>query len=275
MSSWVHGQLAAAVVIAPLALAGTTGCPTPRGPNGAPTADPEHQSVAEFNLGRDSLDHGNFREALGHSLRATQLDDQNARATYLAAVVYLAFCNGLRGLADPDCRLQDAEKYARKTVKLAPTYPDAKNLLGEVLINEERFAEAIDLLRPLTTDPSYGSIHLAWGNLGWAQVLAGDVDGGISSLKNSVTEPRFCVGFYRLGIAYEKKGDLTQADANLTSAVDGEACKNFQDAFEERAKVRLKLGHAELARADFERCKALTPDSLSGKRCTQSLEAKP
>jgi Tfp pilus assembly protein PilF len=269
----VSARQAGFVGAALVALA-TAGCPSPA-PTGPQAADPEHQSIAEFNLGLDSVNHGDFRVALSHALHAVQLDDQNPRAAYLAAVVYLGFCNGLRGFEDPDCRLQDAEKFARRSVKLAPTYADAKTLLGEVLINEKQYPEAIAILRPLTTDPSYTSIHLAWGNLGWAQVLSGDVDGGITSLKNSVTEPRFCVGFYRLGIAYEKKGDLAQADANLTSAVDGEACKNFQDAFEERAIVRLKLGQPGLARADFERCKGLTPESLAGKRCAQSLEAKP
>jgi Tfp pilus assembly protein PilF len=257
--------------VAAVAAVAVGGC-TPKGPGAPGAADAEHQSIAEFNLGLDAVNHSDFRVALAHALRAVQLDDQNARATYLASVVYLGFCNGLRGFDDADCRLADAEKYARRTIKLAPTYADAKNLLGEVLINEKRFPEAIEVLRPLTSDPSFTSIHLAWGNLGWAQVLAGDVDAGIASLKNAVTEPRFCIGFYRLGVAYEKKGDLAQADLNLSQAVDGEACKNFQDAFEERGRVRAKLGQAPSAKADFERCKAVAPDSLAGKRCAQALE---
>jgi Tfp pilus assembly protein PilF len=238
---------------------------------GTGATDPEHQSVSEYNLGLDAFQHADFRVALQHALRAVQLDDQNARATYLTSLVYQGFCGGPRGFDDVDCHLGDAEKYARMTMKLAPTYLDANNLLGEVLINEKRFPEAIAVLKPLTTDPSFTSIHLAWGNLGWAQVLSGDLEAGIASLKNSVTEPRFVVGFYRLGIAYEKKGDLAQADANLTSAVDGEAGKSFQDAFEERGKVRAKLGQPDLAKADFERCKALAPDTLSGKRCADAL----
>ncbi len=269
--------MAAAALCVALGLVGNASLQacTVRGASSPGAADPEHQSIAEFNLGLDAVNHSDFRVALAHALRAVQLDDQNARATYLASVVYLGFCNGLRGFADPDCRLADAERFARRSIKLAPQYADAKNLLGEILINQQRYPEAIVVLRPLTTDPSYTSIHLAWGNLGWAQVLQGDVDGGITSLRNSITEPRFCLGFYRLAMAYEKKGDLSQADLHLSSAVDGDACKNFQDAFEERANVRMKLGHAELARADFERCKGLTADSLAGKRCAQSLEAKP
>jgi Tfp pilus assembly protein PilF len=238
-------------------------------------ADPEHQAVAEYNLGLDAINHGDFRNALAHARRATQLDDQNARAAYLVSTVDLAFCDGPREMADPDCRLADAEVYARKAVKLAPQNPDAKTLLGQILINEEHYPEAIELLRPLTTDPSYTSIHLAWGNLGWAQVLSGDIDGGITSLKNSVTEPRFCVGHYHLGIAYEKKADLAQADAALTAAIGVEECKNFQAAYEERGKVRQKLGKADASRSDFEHCKALAPDTLTGKRCAAALAPMP
>ena len=243
--------------------------------NAPGAADPEHQSISEFNLGLDALSHNDFRVALAHAQRAVELDKESSRALYLTSAVYLAFCNGLRGFADPDCRLADAEKFARRTIKAAPTYPDAQNLLGEILIDEKRFPEAIAVLKPLTTDPSYTSIHLAWGNLGWAQVQSGDVDSGIVSLKNSVTEPRFCLGFYRLGMAFEMKGNLAEADANLSNAVDGDACKNFQAGFEERGLVRAKLGHAELARTDFQHCKDLAPESLSGKRCNDALSGKP
>jgi Tfp pilus assembly protein PilF len=261
-------------VAAAVGLAAAFGCAGRNASTPMP-ADPEHQSVAAFNLGLDALQRGDFREALQHSLRAVEFDDKNSRATYLTAEVYLSFCNGLRGFDDPDCRLADAEKFARRTVKLSPTYPDAKNLLGEVLINERRFGEAVEVLKPLTTDPSYSSIHLAWGNLGWAQVLGGDLEGGVASLKNAVTSPRFCVGFYRLGKAYVMKGDLAQADTNLSLAVDAEGCNNFQDALEERGRVRMALGQLALARADFEKCRGMTADTQAGKRCTQQLEAKP
>jgi type IV pilus assembly protein PilF len=259
-----------------LGVVSSAGC-TARGATSSPfvPADPQHQSAAEFNLGLDAMSHSDFRVALSHALRAVQLDDQNARATYLASTVYLGFCTGLRGFDEPDCRLADAEKYARQTVKLAPTYLDARNLLGEILINEKRYPEAIATLQPLTTDPAFTSIHLAWGNLGWAELKSGDIDSAIASLRNAVTEPRFCLGFYRLGIAYETKADLQAADANLTTAVDGESCKNFQDAFEERGRVRAKLGQADASRADFQRCKEMNPESLSGKRCADALGGKP
>src|ERR1700679_1282867 len=86
-----------------LACMGLTACTTRTTVNGPMAADPEHQSISEFNLGLDAVNHGDFRVALSHALRAVKLDDQNARATYLVSVVYLGFCDGLRGFADPDC----------------------------------------------------------------------------------------------------------------------------------------------------------------------------
>jgi type IV pilus assembly protein PilF len=154
-----------------------------------------------------------------------------------------------------------------------PNFREAKNTLGQILILEKRYAEAIAILAPLTKDPAFESSYLAWGNLGWAQVLAGHVEAGIESLKNSVTEQRFCVGHYRLGIAYEKKGDFAAAEQSLTNALSVEApeCKNLQAAWEERARVRERLGNLADARGDFEKCRDIAADSRAGKACVEAL----
>ena len=101
----------------------------------------------------------------------------------------------------------------------------------------------------------------------------GRIDEGIASLKNSITEPRFCVGHYRLGVAYALKGDLVDADQSLTRAVsvDSPDCRNLQDAWGERARVRVRLGRAADARADFEKCRDLSAETLTGKGCVEGL----
>jgi Tfp pilus assembly protein PilF len=78
-------------------------------------------------------------------------------------------------------------------------------------------------------------------------------------------------------MAYEKKGDLAQAESSLSDAVQVQStdCQNLQDAWEELGRVRAKLGKADDARVDFERCKEISIESSSGKRCVQMLEAKP
>lgn len=241
---------------------------------GAPGAQsPERQSDAEYDLGVDYFHKGNTRVALDHVLKAVELNDENAKALYFASTVYLSFCAGLQGLKAADCRLQDAGKYARLAIKADPRFRDAQNLLGQLLILEHKCPDAIEVLEPLTRDPSFEASYLAWGNLGWAQVCAGQLDRGIASLRNSITQPRFCVGHYRLGVAYEKKNDLALAEQSLTQAVmvDSPDCQSLQDAWQARARVRSKLGKVAEARSDLERCRDLAPESQAGKECATQL----
>jgi Tfp pilus assembly protein PilF len=236
---------------------------------------PEQQSEGEFYLASDLFSKGDLRPALDHGRRAVELDDDNAKAHYQVASIYLAFC--YRDLHSPDCRLDEAEKSARKALAIEEKFRDARNMLGAVLILQKKYLEATKVLEPLVQDPAYTESHLAWGNYGWAQVLAGSLDQGIASLRNSVTNPRFCVGFYRLGLAYEKKGIdfLPLAEANLTRAVSVESpdCLAMQDAWEARGRVRARLGRKAEAREDYVKCRDLAADSPTGKACVQALVA--
>lgn len=243
-----------------------------RGAN-APGGNLERQSEAEYDLSRDYFYKGQPRLALDHCRKAIALDSDNANALYFASTIHLYFCSGKLELSDPDCHLSDAEGYVRRALQVNDSFREAKNTLGQILILEKKYAEAIAVLEPLTRDPAFESSFLAWGNLGWAQVLAGRVDQGIESLKSSITERRFCVGHYRLGIAYEKKGNLAAAEQSLTDAVSVEApeCKNLQDAWEERGHVRVRLGNMADARADFEKCRDIAADSRAGKACVEAL----
>jgi Tfp pilus assembly protein PilF len=252
-------------------LAGTASCAT-RGAE-TPAANPLRQSEAEYDLARDAFYRGLPREALDHCRRAIGFDDQNAKALYFASTVHLFFCSGQKELRDPDCHLSEAENYVRRALKVQDPFREAANTLGQILILEGRYPEAITVLAPLTKDPAFESSYLAWGNLGWAQVNAGHIDEGIESLKNSTTEPRFCVGHYRLGVAYEKKGDWAAAEQSLSNAlsVDAPGCRELQDAWSERAHVRVRLGKIADARTDFEKCRDLSADTRTGKECVDGL----
>lgn len=233
---------------------------------------PEHQSDAEYDLARDLFQKGSVRLALDHVQKAVALNEENDKAHYLMAAVLLSFCSGPRGFDAPDCKLADAEKSARAALKHNPDFRDAKNLLGQVLINGEKYKEAIAVLEPLTNDPAYVHPYFAWGNLGWAQVLDGQLEAGIASLRNAVAEPRFCVGHYRLGVGLEKKGDAALAEQSFTSAVTAhEECADLQDAWEARARVRVKLGKQDEAREDYERCAEISKETATGKVCVREL----
>jgi len=269
------GILFSAVVAAGGAFC-ATGCAPATG-NGVHS--PEQQSEAQFRLAVEYYKVSNFRLALESARKAVELNDQNKDALLLASSIYMRFCSDpVQPLRGPDCKLSEAEKYARLALKVDDHYRDARNSLAAVLIEERKYDEAITTLDPLVNDPAYEQIHLAFGNLGWAQVLGGRIDKGIESLSKAIAlSPRFCVGLYRLGIAYEKKKDLAQAEASLSRAlaVTDPGCQALQDAWWARARVRLGQGKHDLARTDLEKCRDLYAESETGKSCVAGLAAMP
>jgi type IV pilus assembly protein PilF len=254
------------MLLAAVALAGCAGSSAA----GGKSAD--QQSLAEYDLAREAFEHGRYREALDHIEKSVEIDEDNADAAYLTLVM-LAFCNGDE--RSSDCRFTEAEAYARKAIEANPEHRDAKNALGVTLIHQKRHDEAIAVLKPLANDILYSSPEKSWGNLGWAYLERGSIDEAIDSLRRSVAaQPLFCAGQYRLGLAYEKKGELGAARDAYTRAVDTDRpeCKRLQDAFDARARVSEKQGLRDEARADLERCREISRTTPIGQRCSAQLE---
>jgi Tfp pilus assembly protein PilF len=228
-------------------------------------------SEAEYDVARDLwLRQGKAREALSHALSAVELDEHNAEAAHLVALIYLGFCQR----STDECRLSEAERHARQALDSDPQFREARNTLAVVLIHQKRYADAIAVLKTLTADILYQTPENAWGNLGWAYLEHGQTDQAIDALRRSIAaQPLFCVGNYRLGLAYERKRDLSAALSSLTRALetDDPRCRSLQDAFAARARVLMKVGRADDARADLTRCQELDQKTHSGKECSSML----
>jgi type IV pilus assembly protein PilF len=232
----------------------------------------EQRSVADQDLAADAFKNGRLREAFDHVQKALKFNPDNGEASYLGAMALLGFCAIDENSSD--CRLKDAEAYARKAVENAPELRDAKNTLGVILVHEQRYDEAIAVLRPLTEDLVYASPESAWGNLGWAYLQRGSLNEAIDALSRAVAvQPLFCVGQYRLGLAYEQKGDLPLAREAFTKAVDTDLpqCKRLQDAYGARARVLAHLGLKEEARPDLTRCREMGAQTSTGQKCAAQL----
>jgi Tfp pilus assembly protein PilF len=247
----------------------------PSSNSGMPARDPEKQSLAESDIAADLWLHRNEpRQALEHALKAVELNDENAEAAHLVALLYLDFCR-----RSPDeCHLSEAERYARMAVKDKPDFREAKNTLGVILVHEKKYDEAISVLKPLAEDILYQTPENAWGNLGWAYLEKGSLDLAIEALRRSVAaQPNFCVGNYRLGLAYEKKQSPAQAVEAFTRAVETDfpTCKSLQDAYAGRARCLLRLGRASDARPDAERCVQLDKRTPAGRECSALLTQLP
>ncbi|RYE92508.1 MAG: tetratricopeptide repeat protein [Myxococcales bacterium] len=254
-----------------LALALLAGCA--KSGAAAGVKDPEKASLAEHDVAVDEFNKGNLRSALVHAQKALELDEDNAQAQLMTATIYLAFC----ATSEPECRLPEAERHARAALKLKPDFASATNTLGVVLVRAKKYDDAIAVLRPLTENMVYSTPELAWGNLGQAYLEKGDADQAIVALKRAVAlQPGFCVGTYRLGLAYERKGDLRAAQQAYSTTVDAgyDACR-FADVYEARARVLSKLDESGAARSDLQQCVRVGAGSPTAKRCGAMLGQAP
>jgi Tfp pilus assembly protein PilF len=227
---------------------------------------------AEYGLAGDAFSRGHYREALDHIEKSLEHDEANVDAAYLGAMVYLVFC--AEDDESPDCRYEEAERYVRMALETNADMRDAKNALGVILVHQKRASEALTVLEPLSKDILYRSPEKAWGNLGWAYLEAGRVDEAIPALKRAVAaQPLFCVGHYRLGLAYEKKGEYAAARQSFSRAVaiDDDACQRLQAAFWGRARVGQRLGMVLESKQDLERCRELASTTEAGKQCATRL----
>lgn len=257
---WIYRLCAPSVVSVALAI----GCSAPQSSRGG---DSETRSLAEYDLARDLwLNRGQPREALDHVLTAIELDDENADAAHLAALIYLDFC---RQSADA-CRLNEAEAHARAALEAKSDYREARNTLGVTLIHQRRYEEAIDVLRPLTEDILYRTPEIAWGNIGWAELERGALQPAVDALSRSVAaQPDFCVGHYRLGLAEERLGHAERALAAFTralSAAEGR-CQGLQEAYAGRARLLLATHRAAEAERDLQTCVRLDKRTDAGREC--------
>ncbi len=245
-------------------------CSSARPPEASAPQTEEAQSRAEYDLGVDFLvKRGQPRAALSHALKALELDDQNAAAAHLIALIYLDFCQR----DAHDCRLEDARRHAQLAIEVQPEFREARNTLGVILIHQKRYQEAIAALRPLTQDILYNTPENAWGNLGWAYLESGQLRPAIAALRRSVAiQPAFCVGHYRLALAYEGGGQTEEAYEQFTKALSADArCIGLQGAYAGRSRVGLVLGRQDSVRNDLESCVRLAPATAAGRECKARL----
>ena len=87
-------------------------------------------------------------------------------------------------------------------------------------------------------------------------------------------QPRFCVGYFRMGQVYFEQGEFAQADEALTQSLnaDPSCAERYQEAYALRGEVRARLGRREEAMSDFERCVELGATSTAGRSCQNFLE---
>jgi tetratricopeptide (TPR) repeat protein len=244
------------------------GCAT----TAAGTPDAE-RSYREFQLAASLRDEGQTASAIEHLRTALDLDPNNAEAHLLLGFIQME----RRDYQNAESHLKTSIKLLEKQKRGGSTLAEARNIYGLCLIELERYDDAIDVLRQSATDELNTAPHLAWGNLGLAQLRQGEYQEAVKSTMEAVRiQPRFCVGYYTMGQALWQLQQLQDAERALVSAIEAdETCSNdrrMQGAWRLRGEVRARLGHRQDAIADLERCVELDPSSNDGRMCQKLLE---
>jgi type IV pilus assembly protein PilF len=241
--------------------------------------DDAERSMKQYELAIGLQGEGNPPGAFQALFRAIELDPNNSKAHLVLASLFL-----LQRDDNPKGHDQKAEHHFREVLRVQASdqrmdeqslVPDAYNGLGVLYIHQGKYREAIAELEQAVADLFNRSAYMAWGNIGWAYTELENYPKAIDALIRAVRlHPKFCVGYYRLGLAYLKTKAFDKAEQSLGRALDvDERCKTFQDAWHLRGQARMNLGLRDDARGDFERCVELDATNEAGKSCSRFLEA--
>jgi type IV pilus assembly protein PilF len=242
------------------------------------SAEDVDKSMKQYELAVGLQQEGNPAGAFKSLYRALKYDANNPKAHLLLAHLFL-----LSRDDNPTRYDAEAEDHFRRVLAIqASEYAtddslasQARNGLGVLHIHQGKDAEAVKELESAAADLFNRDAYMAWGNLGWAYLELHNYPKAIDALVRSVRLRRdFCVGHYRLGLAYLATRDYAKAEQSFTSAVEADPrCDGFQDAWQLRGEARMNLGNRDDARTDFERCVELQPKTDAGKVCGRYLAA--
>lgn len=279
-TGWCAPTIRMGLLGAILLLAGAAAMPLASGCGGGGVGpDDAERSMKQYELAIGLQGEGNPPGAFSALFRALEMDPNNSKAHLLLASMFL-----LQREDNPESYDQKAEQHFREVLRIQASdlrqdeqslVPDAHNGLGVLYIHQKKYNEAIAELNAAVGDLFNRQAFMAWGNLGWAYTELEKYPKAIDALIRSVRlSPTFCVGYYRLGLAYLKTKEFEKAEDSLGHAIDAdERCKTFQDAWHLRGQARMNLGLRDDARGDFERCVELDASNEAGKSCSRFLEA--
>jgi Tfp pilus assembly protein PilF len=129
-----------------------------------------------------------------------------------------------------------------------------------VLLQRDRYDEAIGLVRRALENPGYDRPALAYTNMGLAYLKKGEARQAVESLRTALEyQPSLPEAHHNLGLAYARVGEQAQAIRSFREAIRYRS--TYVEAHAELGNALLEAGQRDEARVAFERVVALAPNS--------------
>ncbi|MBX5480927.1 MAG: social motility TPR repeat lipoprotein Tgl [Myxococcaceae bacterium] len=213
-----------------------------------PTAKECETSDIHYDLGVNALTQGNMQEAYGEFDSALKLCEHNERAhNALGQLLHLQYH-----------KVKEAKEHYLRALEIDPTFTDARVNLGNLYLDQNDYAKAIELYEQALNDMRYPTPYIARANLGWAEYKRGNVDQAIDAIRSAITlNPKFCLGYRNLGTIYDETGRTEKACEQF--AHFREQCPDAAEAYYREALCVAKLGRVSDAKNLFAQCEAKAP----------------
>jgi Tfp pilus assembly protein PilF len=265
MQSWTHPlrRLLALILMLSMPLSAAalvSGCAT--GDEKGDDAKQFRDADWHYKMGAGYFESHEIPLAIRELHLSLEMDPKQYKAHYLLGFISM----GRR-------KYTDAIQHFKAALRIKPDFHFAKNNLGTVYLALERWDEAVEVFTDLLDEPLYPTPELAHNNLGWAYFNLRRYSDAIDHFKMAqFLKPTLCLAYNNLGRTYEELRQATKAIAQYRTALR-KCPTNYAEPHFRLAKLLQQRGMAG-ARAHFEKCVEIQPDSNLAARCRQYLQVR-
>lgn len=232
------------------------------------------RSQREYDLAVGLYGEQDTAGAFEHLLEAIELDADNAEAHLLLGNLLMIV---RQDYAQAEHHMREALR-ANQAIQGRPGLPsEARNALGVLYNNAERYEEAVTVLEEASSDLMNRHQPLTWANLAWAFRELGRLDQALQVGRQAVQrDPNHCVALFRLAEVHVALDQWEDAQTRLDHllGLEDRTCQSMQAGWRLRGEVRAQLGDRAGAIADLERCVELSGETDDGQACQRMLQGQ-
>jgi len=190
-----------------------------------------HQTIAQV-----YFDEQEYAGAIGELEESIRLNPYIPESHHLLANCYFA-----------TQRFEEADGSFRTATRLDPRYAEAFVNWGALLIQQERWEDAVEKLSVAADEPTYREVGRALHNLGWAYYNLGRYEEAEDCYKRLLrVTPLFCPSLHNLGMVSEAQGQLDEAETHYQRSL--ECNETHLDTWMALGRLYIRLDRVEDAR---------------------------